>query len=88
MEDLLAIDHRDTDLGMGTHLIMDMDITTTTIRITDGVDTGRGSGEAPLRSVRSFLPFQTMTVMIFMLMVNGIKNVMVCSLNRCIKVMM
>ena len=57
-------DHRDIGLDMAVRLTMDI-TTIITIHITDGVGTGRGSGEVPLRSVRSFRPYLTMTVMIF-----------------------
>jgi hypothetical protein len=57
MEDLPEIDqvtedHRDM-ATMAIHLTMGMGITIiTTILITDGVDTGHGSGVVPLRSVQ------------------------------------
>ena len=58
MEDLLETDqvtedHRVIDRDMAIRLTMGMDITIiTTILITDGVDTGHGSGVVPSRSVQ------------------------------------
>ncbi len=49
-------------IGLRTMGIIHTTDIITTIRITDGADTGRGSGAVPLRSVRSSPLFRIMTV--------------------------